>query len=158
MREGPGVDVFFLIATVSGLLVALGEAYRAGADALSWEMRWRDLDPTYRNWLAAMATSRSWLRTLDDPGEVELARGAARRESRRRAPFDLAGLALVVIVAALAVAGVVPGSAAGSAFSIYILLHLLLGFLRNRQIRRSLVERSDSEDAPPRQGTAPAWS
>lgn len=150
------MDVFFLIATVTGLLVAIGEAAGRGADDLNWEMRWRDLDTGYRDWLAAMATSYSWRRTLDDPTEIELANGAARRESRRRAPLDLGGLALVVTVAALALAGVLPSSATAVALSSYFLLRVLGQFVRNQQIRRRLTQRSDSEEAPPRPSTSPA--
>jgi hypothetical protein len=156
MREDPGVDVFFFVATLVGLLGASSEAYRRGPDDANWEFRWRGLDPGYRDWLAAMTTSRTWLSTLDDPEEIELAKGFARRERRRRGHFDVAALALIWFCAALVLAGVLPTSACTLGFSVYGVVRLLAEFGRNQQLKRRLDQRTDPDVAPTRQDTVAA--
>ena len=156
MREDPGVDLFFFVAALVALLGASSEAYRRGADDPSWELRWRALDPGYRDWLAAMTTSRTWLSTLDDPEEIELANGFARRERRRRSYFDVSALALIWLCAALILAGVLPTSACTLGFSVYGVVRLFAEFVRNQQPKRRLKQRTDPDVAPARQDTAAA--
>ena len=156
MREDSGVDIFFVVATTIALLGASSEAYRRGADDPNWELRWRGLDPGYRDWLAAMTTSRTWLATLDDPDEIELAKGFARREARRRGRLDLAATALLIFAVAFVLAGLLPNSAWTLGISIYWVVRLLAEHGRYQQLKRRLHQRTDPDVAPTRQDTAAA--
>jgi hypothetical protein len=113
------VDIFLIGVTVLAAVLAVSVALRPGDDDPNWELRWRSLDPGYRNWLAAMTTDPRWMKTLSDPEEVELAKGFARRERRHLAFYELAATALAALTVALALAGLVRLSAVGISLGLF---------------------------------------
>jgi hypothetical protein len=155
MRENSRVDVLLICVTVLVSLAAVKTALWPGADDPSWELRWRALEPGYRDWLAAMTTSRAWLATLTDPEEIELAKGVSRREGRRRAYVNLAITALLIVAVALALAGLLPFSTWGLILACYTLLLAAGNHLRDRAIRRKVRAGSDEDVAPIRAGRNP---
>jgi hypothetical protein len=155
VRDDSAVGILLICVTALVSIAALKTALWRGSDDPNWELRWRSLDPGYRDWLAAMTTSRAWLATLTDPEEIELAKGFSRRERRRRAYADLAVTALLIVAVALALAGVLPFSTWGLILGCYTLLLAGGAHLRDRQIRRKVRTWSDATAAPSRLDATP---
>jgi hypothetical protein len=132
------LDIFLISVTVLIAVTATWTVLRPGDDDPNWELRWRGLDPDYRNWLAAMATNPAWMKTLTDPEEVRLAKGLARRERRHLAYYDLAAGVLVALTIALALAGVLPFSFAGLCLGVLAMIRWPIESWRRRQIRRKV--------------------
>jgi hypothetical protein len=132
------VDVFLIGVTVLAAVGAVWTALRPGDDDPNWELRWRALDPGYRNWLAAMATEPSWMKTLSDPEEIQLAKGFARRERRQLAYYGLALWVLIAIAVALTVAGLLSFSDVGIAVGLVAAIPLFIESWRKRQIKRKV--------------------
>jgi hypothetical protein len=132
------MDIVLISVTVFVGVISATTILRPGADDPNWELRWRSLDPGYRDWLAAMTTDPRWMKTLTDPEEVELAKGFARRERRRLAYFDLAAGVLVALVVALTLAGLVRLSATGFALGLFALVRWGAESWRQRQIRQKV--------------------
>jgi hypothetical protein len=126
-----GVTVFIGIMSVS-------TALRQGADDPNWELRWRALDPSYRDWLAAMTTDPSWMSTLSDPEEVELAKGFHRRERRGLAYYDMAASVIAALVVALTLSGMTHLSVAGIALGLLAVIRFAVESWHQRQIRQKV--------------------
>jgi len=148
VRDDSAVEVLLICVTVLASVAALRTALWRGADNPTWELRWRALDPGYRDWLAAMTTSPAWLKTLTDPEEIELAKGFGRRERRRRAYFDLAVTALLIVSVAFALAGLLPSSTWGLILGCYTLLLTAGSHIRDQRIKRKVRIGSDAAVAP----------
>ncbi len=150
MREDSRVDIFLICVTILSSVAALQVAFWGGADNPTWELRWRGLDPGNRDWLAAMTTSRTWMATLTDPDEIELAKGFGRRERRRHSYFDLVAVALLIVGVALTLAGLLPLSACTLGLACYVVIRGAVEAWRNRQIRSRVAGANDPDTAPVR--------
>jgi hypothetical protein len=128
------VEILLICVTLAVGFAAFWSLLGRGEDDPNWELRWRSLDPSYRDWLAAMTTEPRWMKTLTDPEEVRLAGGFARRERRRLARYDVASAAVVALVVALALAGLTSLSNAGFALGLVALIRSFEAW-RQRQIR-----------------------
>lgn len=96
------------IAIALILVVALVLAYRVKDDDQAWEERWHALSPADRTRIAAAARSGA---LLAEPEEIELAAGFARRDRRRRGPYNLLATVRLPLGAALVAGGLVADSA-----------------------------------------------
>ena len=132
------MDIFLICVTVLAAAGGASTAFRAGEDDSNWELRWRALDPSHRDWLAAMTTDYGWMRTLSDPEDVELARGFARREGRRLAHYELAAGVVVALAVALTLAGLAPFSFVALGLALVAAVRLSVEAWRRRQIRRKV--------------------
>jgi len=150
MREDSRVDIFLIAVTILTSVATLRVAFWRGADNPSWELRWRGLDPGYRDWLAAMTTSLAWRATLTDPEEIALANGFSRRERRRRSYLDLAATALLVVGVAATLAGLLPLSVCTFGLAIYAMVRWAMEAARDRQIRNKVPGANDPDTAPVR--------
>jgi Flp pilus assembly protein TadB len=134
-----------MIPAVASVLVPVlvaavdaGSATWAVRDDPTWETRWRSLDAAESTWLAVIATSRNWMATLTDPEEIRLAKGRRSQESRRRMKVDLAAVPVFVLVAALALAGVLGVGAVVSVLLAFGFFRNAWTYRRERQIKRAL--------------------
>jgi hypothetical protein len=132
MREDSSVIALFMtLALAISCVFATRSAFGAGADNLSWELRWRGLDAEDRARISMAARSKA---ALTAPEEVELAAGLRRRDLRRRAYVDVAALPVLTAAAALALAGMLSLGAVGMPLAIYSVFVGLWSYLRVKEM------------------------
>jgi hypothetical protein len=132
------VDIFLIGLTVFIAASAVWAVLRPGDDDPNWDLRWQGLDPGYRDWLAAMTTDPRWMGTLSDPEEIQLAKGFARRERRRLAPYEVALGVVAALAVALTLAGLVPMSTVGISLGLFGAIPVLITSWRTHQLRRKV--------------------
>lgn len=143
MRDDSRVKIFLLC----GLGVAVGVyglyAFWRGADDREWELRWADLDDLDRAWLAAASRSSANRATLEERGELELAKGFGRRELRHRARIVLAFTPLLAGAAVLVITGAVGDRWAPLAWWVFVFIPGAVFYGRDRQIKSRYRETQD---------------
>jgi Flp pilus assembly protein TadB len=132
MRDDSTVDIVFVFLALATVASAIDGAFRSGADGPTWDLRWRALEPAERTRISAAIRSRG---KLTDPVDTELAEGFNRYERRRGARLDLASAPLILLPAALTLAGVLRGGDFGLVVS--------LGVIFSAYVSPWLIKRKD---------------
>jgi hypothetical protein len=127
------VDIALLVIVVGAAVLV----FRDRVDESAWEERWRTLTPADRTRIAAAARRGA---LLADPEEIDLAAGYARRQRRRRGPYTLRLVIVVVVGVALLIAGLVHDSTVLLIFGAIFLLGSAWGFRRESLNSHNLRE------------------
>ena len=143
------MDIFLLVVLGFVFVIYAVLALWQGADDRDWELRWASLDGLDRAWLAAAGRSSANRASLEERGELGLAKGFGRREARRRAYIAMAILPPFIIIAVLMVAGPLSDRFAGLAFGAFALIQSLVAYFRDRQIKDRYREAQDRYLAAP---------
>lgn len=129
------MDIYILCVLVLAWIVYAVFIVWKGADDRDWEAHWAALDELDRAWIAAASRSRASRAALSERGELALAKGFSRRETRWRASVLLATLAPFVAIAILILTGVIGDHFAPLLLGTFALLQSLIALYRDRQIK-----------------------
>ncbi len=138
------MDIWLLIP-VAALLIDGLSAFSSGADDSMWELRWRSLDAGDRARIASAGRNKEARAALKERGELDLAQGFKRRESRRRSYVQLPALLVILALTALILLGVLPQSDLNWVLSFLAMLIPVVTWLRDQQIKRAHRKALDPE-------------
>jgi hypothetical protein len=135
MRDDPRVAITIACATAFALLANALWAFWPGADDRAWEEAWSALDDLDRAWLGAASRSSVNRATLEERGELDLAKGFGRRVARRRGRIAMVLLLPLIGIAVLIATGLMGASVAFIFLSTPSFVLGIFGIRRDRQIK-----------------------
>jgi hypothetical protein len=139
------VDIFWTILVVATFFGAFAGAFRPGADGAGWDLHWRSLDAEGQARIVKAANSREARAKLTTPEDLALVDGYVRSKRRRRSYVDLAGSSFLVVLAALALAGVVGTGEFGFVASLFLMAGSAWEYLSEKRIGGRLRAVVDAE-------------
>jgi hypothetical protein len=143
------VDIFWTILVVFTFIAAFVGAFRPGPDGLSWDLHWRSLGAEGQARIVTAANSREARAKLTTPEDLALVDGYVRFKRRRRSYVDLAGSSFLIVLAALALAGVVGTGEFGFVATIFLLAGGAWEYLSEKQMNGRLRAVVDAERSTP---------